>query len=118
MLELQCTPPRPDGSVGRGVFLGLVLDLFQIVLFPSIAILCEIVFRPSEKPLLIAIMLYFYAWSLTRFVYLAPAALVAYRRRQRKTAMGFLMLGGLGVVINVIWLAPVLSSSRFVSPLR
>jgi hypothetical protein len=112
MLELECTPPRPDGSVGRGVFLGLVLDLFQVVLFPSIAILCEIIFPPSEKPDLIAIMLYFYAWSLTRFVYLAPAAWVAYRRRQRKTAIGFLMVGGFGVVLNAIWLAPVLLRSN------
>lgn len=36
MLEVACTPPRPDGSVARGVFLGLVLDLFQVALFPSV----------------------------------------------------------------------------------
>jgi hypothetical protein len=112
MLQLECSPPRPGGSVGRGVFLGLVLDLFQIVLFPSIAILCEIIFPSTEKPDLIAIMLYFYAWSLTRFVYPTPAAWIAYRRHQRKTAIGFLIVGGLGVAINAIWLAPVLLPSN------
>jgi hypothetical protein len=105
MFELECTPPRPDGSVGRGVFLGLVLDLFQIALFPTVLLLCEIIFPPHEGRLLIGIMFYFYYWSLTRFVYLAPAAWVAYRRHQRKTAIGFLLVGGIGVVINAIWLA-------------
>jgi len=106
IFQLECTPPRPDGSIGRGIFLGLVLDLFQIVLFPSIAIICEIVYPPSEQPDLVALMLYFYAWSLTRFLYLAPAAWVAYRRGQPKTGLGFLFVGGLGVLLNLIWLAP------------
>lgn len=108
MLELECTPPRPDGSVRWGVFLGLVLDLFQVALFPSIVILCEII--GSDKPDLIAFMLYFCAGSLTRFVYLRPAAWVAYRQHQRKTAMGFLIAGACGMVINALWLAPVLLS--------
>jgi hypothetical protein len=112
MLELACTPPRPDGSVGRGVFLGLVLDLFQIALFPIILLLCELIFPPSEKPDLIGFMLYFFAWSLTRLVYLAPAAWVAYRRGQPKTALGFLLLAACGVLLNGIWLAPVLLRSH------
>jgi hypothetical protein len=49
MLESACTPPRPDGSVGRGVFLGMVLDLFQIALLPSIVIICELVYPPSQQ---------------------------------------------------------------------
>jgi len=75
LFQLESTPPKPHGSVGRGVFLGLILDLFQIVLFPSIAIICEIIYPPSKQPFLVALMLYFIAWSLTRFLYLGPAGL-------------------------------------------
>jgi hypothetical protein len=105
MFELECTPPTSDGSVGRGVSLGMVLDLFQIALFPSILIICEIVFRTSERPDLYAFALYFWAWSLTRFLYLGPAAWITYRRGQPKTGKGFLLVGGFGVLLNAIWLA-------------
>lgn len=107
MFELECTPPRPNGSIGRGVFLGIVLDVFQIALFPSVLILCEIVLPPHEGRDLVAFMLYFYAWSLTRFLYLGPAAWIAYRRRQPETGKGFLLVGGFGVLVNAIWLAAV-----------
>lgn len=41
------------------------------------------------------------------FVYLGPAAWVAYRKGQPKTGKGFLLLGGFGVLMNAIWLAAV-----------
>ena len=114
IFQLECSPPRPDGSIERGILLGMVLDLFQIVLFPILAVICYIVYPlvyprspPSENNALVVIMLYFLAWSLTRFLYLGPAAWVAYRRGQPKTGLGFLLVGGLGVLLNLIWLAMV-----------
>jgi hypothetical protein len=65
--ELECTPPTPDGSVGRGVGLGLVLDLFQVALFPSVLIICEIVLPPAEKPALVGLMIYFVLGALRGF---------------------------------------------------
>jgi hypothetical protein len=118
MFELESAPPTPEGSVRRGVFLGMLLDLFQIALFPSILIICEIVYPPYEKPDLVAFMLYFWAWSLTRFLYLGPAAWLAYRRGQPKTGKGFLLVGGFGVLLNAIWLAFVFLPSFLIYLIR
>ena len=42
----------------------------------------------------------FYAWSVTQFLYLGPAAWLAYRKGQRETSKGFLIVAAVGVLIN------------------
>jgi hypothetical protein len=99
MFELESTRPKPNGSVGRGVFLGLVLHLFQILLVPAVAILFGL-FYPHDQPGLAGLLFSFYAWSVTQFLYLGPATWLAFRKGDSETGKGILLVGAVGVLIN------------------
>jgi hypothetical protein len=100
MFELESTRPKPHGSVGRGVFLGLVLHLFQILVVPVIFVLFSIFNPDQQEPGLAGLLLCIYAWSVTQFLYLGPAAWLAYRKGQRETGKGLLIVAAVGILIN------------------
>ncbi len=100
MFELESTPPKPNGSVGRGVFLGLVLHLFQILVVPVILVLFDIFYPASKEPGAAGLLFCVTAWSVTQFLYLGPAAWLAYRKGQPETGKGFLIVAAVGVLIN------------------
>ena len=100
MFELESTRPKPNGSVGRGVFLGLVLHLFQILVVPVILVLFSIFYPAHQEPGLAGLLLCIYAWSVTQFLYLGPAAWLAFRKGDSDTGKGILLVGAVGVLIN------------------
>jgi hypothetical protein len=100
MFELESIPPNLHGSVGRGVFLGLVLHLFQILVVPVILILFDVFYPAHKEPGAAGLLFCIYAWSVTQFLYLGPAAWLAYRKGQTETGKGFLIVAAVGVLIN------------------
>lgn len=91
---------EPQGSVGRGVGLGLLLHLLQIVIVPGTMLLADAFYAQDKEPLAAGLLFSVYAWSLTQFLYLGPAAWMAFRRGQRETAKGLLIVGAIGILIN------------------
>ena len=100
MFELDSIPPELNGSVRRGVLLGLVLHLFQILLVPGIVILFDMFYPHDQLPDLAGLLCSFYAWSVTQFLYLGPAAWLAFRKGDSETGKGILLVGAVGVLIN------------------
>jgi hypothetical protein len=92
--------PPDAGSVGRGVGLGLLLHLLQIVIVPGTTLLAGAFYPRDKEPLAAGLLFSAYAWSLTQFLYLGPAAWMAFRRGQRETAKGLLIVGAIGILIN------------------
>lgn len=100
MFELESTTPKPNGSVGRGILLGLVLHLFQILLVPGIVILFDLFYPHGELPDLAGLLCSLYAWSVTQFLYLGPAAWLEFRKGNSETGKGILLVAAVGVLIN------------------
>jgi hypothetical protein len=100
MFELESTRPKPHGSVGRGVFLGLVLHLFQILVVPIILVLFEVFYPHDQEPGAAGLIFCSYVWSVTQFLYLGPAAWLAFRKGDSDTGKGILLVGAVGVLIN------------------
>jgi hypothetical protein len=90
---------EPQGSMGRGVGLGLLSHLLQIVIVPGATFLFG-AFSTIQEPLVAGFFYSIRYWSLTQFLYLGPAAWLAFRRGQLETAKGFLIVGAIGVLIN------------------
>ena len=100
MSEFESIPPKLDGSVGLGVLLGLLLHLMQFLVVPGITFLFDVFYPPAKEPRAAGFLFSFYAWSVTQFLYLGPAAWLAYRKGQRETGKGLLLVAAVGVLIN------------------
>jgi hypothetical protein len=93
-------PAKSDGSVGLGIGFGLLLHLLQLLVVPGIAVLYGVLYPRTPYSGLAALLLSAYAWGLTQFLYLGPAIWLAYHKGQRETAKGFLIVAGVGVLLN------------------
>jgi hypothetical protein len=100
MFEFESSPPKPHGSVGRGVFLGVVLHLFQILVVPVILVLFSIFYPASKEPGAAGLLFCVTAWSATQFLYIGPAAWLAFRKGLPETGKGILIVAAVGVLIN------------------
>jgi hypothetical protein len=99
MSDSQSIAAPYQGSVPKGVLLGLLLHLLQFLLVPGIGLLLG-VFYPDKEPLAAAYLISAYAWSVTQFVYLGPAAWLAFRRGERETGKGLLIVAAAGILLN------------------
>jgi hypothetical protein len=100
MSEFESIPPKLEGSVGYGVLLGLLLHLLQFLVVPGIAFLYGVFYPRDKEPWAVAVLFCIFAWSVTQFLYLGPAAWLAYRKGQRETGKGLLIVAAVGVLIN------------------
>ena len=100
MSEFESIPPKLAGSVGRGVLLGLLLHLLQFLVIPGTTFLFGVFYPQDKQPFFAGLLFSSFAWSVTQFLYLGPAAWLAYRKGQRETGKGLLIVAAVGVLIN------------------
>lgn len=100
MSDSEDVPAESEGSVAKGVLLGLLLHLFQFLLVPGIEFLFGVFYPQDKEPLAAGLLFSAYAWSVTQFLYLGPAAWLAFRKGERGTGKGLLIVGGVGVLLN------------------
>jgi hypothetical protein len=100
MSESESVPPKVAGSVGRGILLGLLLHLLQLLVVPGIAFLYGVFYPRAKEPFAAVLLFCLFAWSVTQFLYLGPAAWLAYRKGQRETGKGLLIVAAVGVLLN------------------
>jgi hypothetical protein len=98
--EFESLSPQLEGSVGRGVALGLLLHLLQFLVVPGIKFLFSVFYPQDQLPLAAGLLFCSFAWSVTQFLYLGPAVWLAYRKSQRETGKGILIVAAVGVLIN------------------
>lgn len=92
-------PSSPEDTIGRGAGLAIALHLIQFLLVPIISAAGSMFQRPNDLGLG-GFVLAIAAWSLTQFLYLGPAAWLAWRRKQREKMKGILIVAGVGVLLN------------------
>jgi len=100
MSDVENIPAKWEGSVKTGVLRGLSLHLFQGLLVPAIIFLFGLFYPHDKEPLLAGFIVSAYAWGVTQFLYLGPAAWLAFRKGERETGKGLLILAGIGVLLN------------------
>jgi hypothetical protein len=76
-------------SVAIGVGLGVLLHSCQIVIVPLLSVVIPELF-------VFALM----AWSLTQFLYLVPAIVIARRAGRNETAKGLILVAAIGILLN------------------
>jgi hypothetical protein len=87
--------------VTRGVLIGFLLHLWQVVLIPAMATIAGMIHRAKPNDLDVAgLMFALGTWSVTQFVYLGPAAWIASRKGDKETAKGMMLLAAVGVLLN------------------
>ena len=100
MSDAENIPEKFKGSVRKGFLLGLLLHLLQFLIVPGTEFLFGVFYPREKEPLLAGLLFSAYAWSVTQFLYLGPAAWWAFRRGERETGKGLLIIAGLGVLLN------------------
>lgn len=100
MSDVENIPAERKGSVTTGILRGLSLHVFQILLVPAIVFLFGLFYPQDKEPLAAGQFFSIYAWGVTQFLYLGPAAWLAFRKGERETGKGLLILAGVGVLLN------------------
>jgi hypothetical protein len=72
-------------SIGNGIGTGLLLHSWQILIIPVLSI---------------AGFFGLLAWSLTQFIYLGPAIVIARRAGKNETAKGLILVAAIGILLN------------------
>lgn len=111
-IDSEGVPPKPAGSVSRGVALGLGLHLLQFLVVPGTTFLFGKFYPQDKEPLAAGLLFSYFAWSVTQFLYLGPAAWLAYHKGERETGKGLLIVAAVGILINGACDGLVLGPSR------
>jgi hypothetical protein len=80
--------PSRKNSVSFGVGQGVLLHLCQVLIVPILSLV----------PMGFGVALM--AWSLTQFLYMGPAIIMARRAGHKETAKGLVMVAAIGVLLN------------------
>jgi len=100
MSDAENIPAKFKGSVRKGLLLGLLLHVLQLAIVPGIQFLFGVFYPQHKEPLAAGILFSAYAWSVTQFLYLGPAAWLAFRHGEPETGKGLLIIGAIGVLLN------------------
>lgn len=100
MSDPESIPGEFKGSVAKGVLLGLLLHLLQFLVVPGIAFLFNVFYSQDKEPIAAGLLFCAYAWSITQLLYLGPATWFAFRRGERETGKGLLIVAALGILLN------------------
>lgn len=100
MSDSESIPAEFKGSLAKGVLLGLLLHLLQILVVPGIAFLFDVFYPPDKEPIAAGLLFSAYAWSITQLLYLGPATWLAFRSGERETGKGLLIVAAVGILLN------------------
>lgn len=90
-------PGQRTDSVNFGVGFGILLHLLQLAVIPAVIALLSTLFpKLGWGAFSFSIM----GWSVTQFLYMGPAILIARRKGRTETAKGILIVAAIGVLLN------------------
>jgi hypothetical protein len=87
-------------SFSNGVGIGLILHFWQILIIPVLTIAIPFLYHPRAPMAVLAGFFALTAWSLTQFIYMGPAIVIARRAGKNETAKGLILVAAIGVLLN------------------